>query len=160
MSDKTGKGRIVDFLGHSAELELARIFYDHGFAVVIANDKYKVPMPDLVVITPYAVLVFEVKYRRSLDRSFGVPLSQLRKLLEFAERARCLAYLALKIGDRDWYVIPAETLYVRVGLRSRGEKTVHITRKRLEKYGLKLEVLLRTLRYAESRSETYITPVG
>ncbi len=95
--------------GFDAERELARILWSHGFAVIrgpASGAKAKhVTYPDIVALYKGRIFVLEVKYRHSLSQPLYVPLPQVEKLLEFAQRAGGEPLIAVKVPRRGWFLI-------------------------------------------------------
>lgn len=99
--------------GYRAERELVIKLWRRGFAVMRApasGSKVKRAMyPDVVAIKRGRVAVFEVK-SRSKEETMYLDREQVKKMIEFAERAGGKAFVAIKISGRDWVFIPAERL--------------------------------------------------
>jgi len=94
--------------GYRAERELVHILWRLGFAVMRAPASgarmRKAEYPDVVAIMKGKVAVFEVKSRAKLSGLY-VESEQIKKLLDFAERAGGIPYIAVKIPHREWRFI-------------------------------------------------------
>jgi Holliday junction resolvase len=95
--------------GSAHERNLANKLWDMGLAVLrgcsSGGGVRKRFVPDIVAMGPGFVLVLEVKYR-SERNSIRIEEEKVSKLLEFAERARGHAYIAVKFKGDDWRFIP------------------------------------------------------
>jgi Holliday junction resolvase - archaeal type len=95
--------------GSAHERNLANRLWDMGLAVLrgcsSGGGVRKRFVPDIVAMGPGFVLVLEVKYR-SERNSIRIEEEKVSKLLEFAERARGHAYIAVKFKGDDWRFIP------------------------------------------------------
>jgi len=95
--------------GSAHERNLANKLWDMGLAVLrgcsSGGGVRKRFVPDIVAMGPKFVLVLEVKYR-SERNSIRIEEEKVSKLLEFAERARGHAYIAVKFKGDDWRFIP------------------------------------------------------
>jgi Holliday junction resolvase - archaeal type len=100
--------------GFSHERDLARKLWDHGLAVIRApasGSKTKhLLYPDIVVIYKGKTAVLEVKTMKK-TRSIYIEAYQVKKLLEFADRAGGEAFIAVKvIGTGEWIFLPVSKL--------------------------------------------------
>jgi Holliday junction resolvase - archaeal type len=95
--------------GSAHERNLASKLWDMGLAVLrgcsSGGGVRKRFVPDIVAMGPGFVLVLEVKYR-SERNPIRIEGEKVSKLLEFAERARGHAYIAVKFKGDDWRFIP------------------------------------------------------
>jgi Holliday junction resolvase len=95
--------------GSTHERNLANKLWDMGLAVLrgcsSGGGVRKRFVPDIVAMGPGFVLVLEVKYR-SERNPIRIEEEKVSKLLEFAERARGHAYIAVKFKGDDWRFIP------------------------------------------------------
>ncbi|KUO80389.1 Holliday junction resolvase [Vulcanisaeta sp. EB80] len=95
--------------GSAHERNLANKLWDMGLAVLrgcsSGGGVRKRFVPDIVAMGPGFVLVLEVKYR-SERNPIRIEEEKVSKLLEFAERARGHAYIAVKFKGDDWRFIP------------------------------------------------------
>lgn len=95
--------------GSAHERNLANKLWDMGLAVLrgcsSGGGVRKRFVPDIVAMGPGFVLVLEVKYR-SERNPVRIEEEKVSKLLEFAERARGHAYIAVKFKGDDWRFIP------------------------------------------------------
>jgi Holliday junction resolvase len=95
--------------GSAHERNLANKLWDMGLAVLrgcsSGGGVRKRFVPDIVAMGPNFVLVLEVKYR-SERNPVRIEEEKVSKLLEFAERARGHAYIAVKFKGDDWRFIP------------------------------------------------------
>jgi Holliday junction resolvase len=94
--------------GSAHERNLANRLWDMGLAVLrgcsSGGGVRKRFVPDIVAMGPNFVLVLEVKYR-SERNPVRIEEEKVSKLLEFAERARGHAYIAVKFKGDDWRFI-------------------------------------------------------
>ncbi len=101
--------------GLDRERDLARRLWEMGFASMRApasGSKAKhIVQPDVVAIKDGAVFAFEVKARSDLP--LYIEQEQVEKLLEWANRARARAFIALHYS-RSWHLVPLDGLE-RVG---------------------------------------------
>ncbi len=106
----TGSGRSR---GYRAERELVATLWRMGFAVMRApasGSKIKrADYPDVVAIRKGKVAVFEVKSRRKYENIY-LSRTQVRKLINFTERAGGKAFIAIRIPHEGWRVVPVENL--------------------------------------------------
>lgn len=96
--------------GFAHERDLASRFWNYGFAVLRApasgSKTKRLLYPDLIAIYKGKVLVFEIKTMKK-PRSLYIEQNQIKKLVEFADRAGGEAYLAVKVvGSGEWVFIP------------------------------------------------------
>ncbi len=91
--------------GYRAERELVHILWRLGFAVMRAPASgariRKAEYPDVVAIMKGKVAVFEVK-SRTKPSGLYIESEQIKKLLDFAERAGGIPYIAIKIPHKEW----------------------------------------------------------
>jgi len=91
--------------GYRAERELVHILWRLGFAVMRAPASgariRKAEYPDVVAIMKGKVAVFEVK-SRAKPSGLYIESEQIKKLLDFAERAGGIPYIAVKIPHKEW----------------------------------------------------------
>ncbi|MFN3268099.1 MAG: Holliday junction resolvase Hjc [Zestosphaera sp.] len=94
--------------GYRAERELVHTLWRLGFAVMRAPASgariKKAEYPDVVAIMKGRVAVFEVKSRASSSGLY-IELEQIKKLIDFAERAGGTPYIAIKIPHKEWKFI-------------------------------------------------------
>ncbi|MEM1638947.1 MAG: Holliday junction resolvase Hjc [Desulfurococcaceae archaeon] len=100
--------------GFSHERDLARKLWDHGLAVIRApasgSKGKKLLYPDIVAIYKGKVIAVEVKTMKKA-KTLYIDSYQVRKVLEFVERAGGEAYVAVKIiGSGEWIFIPVSKL--------------------------------------------------
>lgn len=125
--------------GFAHERDLARKFYDHGFAVMRApasGSKAKhLQYPDLIAIYQGKIIACEVKTTRKF-RAIYIDKYQVDKLKEFVNRSGGEAYIAIKIiGSSDWFFVPLDQL-------EKTERGMYkVTRDNLSK-GIRLEALI------------------
>ncbi len=95
--------------GSAHERALANKLWDMGLAVLrgcsSGGGVRKRFVPDIVAMGPGFILVLEVKYR-SERGTIRIEEEKIVKLLEFAERAKGDAYVAIKFRGDDWRFIP------------------------------------------------------
>ncbi|MGC8543031.1 MAG: Holliday junction resolvase Hjc [Vulcanisaeta sp.] len=95
--------------GSAHERALANKLWDMGLAVLrgcsSGGGVRKRFVPDIVAMGPGFILVLEVKYR-SERGTIRIEEEKIAKLLEFAERAKGDAYVAIKFRGDDWRFIP------------------------------------------------------
>jgi Holliday junction resolvase len=116
--------------GYRAERELVHILWRLGFAVMRAPASgariRKAEYPDVVAIMKGRVAVFEVKSRAKPSGLYIEP-EQIKKLLDFAERAGGIPYIAVKIPHKEWK-------FVKVVRKEDGEgKTYKVSKEDIEK---------------------------
>jgi Holliday junction resolvase len=116
--------------GYRAERELVHILWRLGFAVMRAPASgariRKAEYPDVVAIMKGRVAVFEVKSRAKPSGLYIEP-EQIKKLLDFAERAGGIPYIAVKIPHKEWK-------FVKVVRKENGEgKTYKVSKEDIEK---------------------------
>lgn len=116
--------------GYRAERELVHTLWRLGFAVMRAPASgariRKAEYPDVVAIMKGRVAVFEVK-SRAKPTGLYVELDQVRKLLDFAERAGGVPYIAVKLPHKEWK-------FVKVSRESVKEsKTYRVSKEDIEK---------------------------
>jgi len=116
--------------GYRAERELVHILWRLGFAVMRAPASgariRKAEYPDVVAIMKGRVAVFEVKSRAEPSGLYIEP-EQIKKLLDFAERAGGIPYIAVKIPHKEWK-------FVKVVRKEDGEgKTYKVSKEDIEK---------------------------
>jgi Holliday junction resolvase len=116
--------------GYRAERELVHILWKLGFAVMRAPASgariRKAEYPDVVAIMKGRVAVFEVK-SRTKPSGLYIESEQIKKLLDFAERAGGIPYIAIKIPHKEWR-------FIKVMKRESGEgKTYKVSREDIEK---------------------------
>lgn len=94
--------------GSAKERELANVLWQHGCAVLRGcssgagvRRRY---VPDIVAICNGHTLVFEVKYRAKAS-ALRLEDEKVRRLSEFAKRARGRAFLLVKFGREPWRVL-------------------------------------------------------
>ena len=86
----------------------------------------KAEYPDVVAIMKGKVAVFEVK-SRAKSAGIYIELDQIRKLLDFAERAGGIPYIAVKLPHKEWK-------FVKVSREGVGEsKTYKVSKEDIEK---------------------------
>lgn len=106
-------------IGFAHERELARKFWEKGFAVMRApasGSKVKrVIYPDIVAIKDGKVIAIEVKTTHG-ELPIYIPKHQVDKVKEFIKRSSGLGYIAVKIiGTGKWYFIRIEDLKETTG---------------------------------------------
>jgi len=116
--------------GYRAERELVHALWRLGFAVMRAPASgariRKAEYPDVVAIMKGRVAVFEVK-SRAKPTGIYIELDQVRKLLDFAERAGGIPYIAVKLPHKEWK-------FVKVSRESIKEnKTYKVSKEDIEK---------------------------
>ncbi len=121
--------------GYRAERELVIKLWRLGFAVLRAPASgariRRADYPDIVAIRKGKVAVFEVKSRSSVENIY-IKEEQVRKLLNFTERAGGKAYIAVKIPYLGWRMIPVSKLEKTPGGRYRLSKDLIISAKGME----------------------------
>ena len=104
--------------GKRAELELARILWRSGFAVMRAPASgaraRRIPWPDIVAVKRDGggcrALVIEVKMRARRNTIY-ISSARLARLHEYARRMGAEAYIAVKVAEEHrWYIIPISML--------------------------------------------------
>jgi len=107
--------------GKRAELELARILWRRGFAVMRAPASgaraKRIPFPDILAVRYepgyMTVLVVEVKLRRERG-SIKIARGKAWRILDYARRSGGEAYVAVKVSSEGrWYWVPLEELEPR-----------------------------------------------
>ena len=105
--------------GSAHERALANKLWNMGLAVLrgcsSGGGVRKRFVPDIVAMGPGFVLIFEAKYR-SERNTIRIEEEKIAKLLEFAQRAKGDAYVAIKFRGDDWRFLPVinkESLVVK-----------------------------------------------
>ncbi|BDR92132.1 Holliday junction resolvase Hjc [Vulcanisaeta souniana] len=95
--------------GSAHERALANKLWDMGLAVLrgcsSGGGVRKRFVPDIVAMGPGFVLIFEAKYR-SERNPIRIEEEKIARLLEFAQRAKGDAYVAIKFRGDDWRFLP------------------------------------------------------
>jgi Holliday junction resolvase len=136
--------------GFAHERDLARRLWERGLAVIRApasgSKAKRVLYPDLVAIYRGRVVAFEVKTVKT-PRSIYIEPEQVKKLVEFCNRAGGEPYIAVKVvGSGEWLFIPIQLL-------ERTESgTYKISREALTR-GLRLEALVSELKGVKKLSD-------
>lgn len=116
--------------GYRAERELVHTLWRLGFAVMRAPASgariRKAEYPDVVAIMKGKVAVFEVK-SRAKPSGLYIELNQVKKLIDFAERAGGIPYIAVKIPHKEWKFIKVS----KEGIKER--KTYKVSKEDIEK---------------------------
>lgn len=86
----------------------------------------KAEYPDVVAIMKGRVAVFEVK-SRAKPSGLYIELDQIKKLIDFAERAGGIPYIAVKIPHKEWKFIRV----LKEGIKD--DKTYKVSREDIEK---------------------------
>jgi Holliday junction resolvase len=136
--------------GFSHERDLARKLWDHGLAVIRApasGSKTKhLLYPDIVIIYKGKTAAIEVKTMKK-TRTLYIEAYQVKKLLEFADRAGGEAYVAVKVvGTGEWIFMPISKL----------EKTTngnYKLKKEVLQEGLKLEAFISIMKGVRKLTE-------
>lgn len=86
----------------------------------------KAEYPDVVAIMKGRVAVFEVK-SRAKPSGLYIELDQIKKLIDFAERAGGIPYIAVKIPHKEWKFVRVLKEGIKDG------KTYKVSREDIEK---------------------------
>ncbi len=94
--------------GSNAERELAKKFYEKGFAVlrVAGSGAAQYPTPDLLVMKDDMVLAIECKMRK--QPFIYLTEGDVQTLKAFRDRAGCEAYFAIKFLKHGWHFYPLQ----------------------------------------------------
>ena len=100
--------------GFSHERELVKKLWDSGFAVVRApasgSKAKRIMYPDIVAIYRGKIIAIEAK-TISEPRTIYIEEQQIKKLVEFAKRAGCESYIAVKVvGSGELFFISLSKL--------------------------------------------------
>lgn len=105
--------------GTKAEVELAKLLWQRGFAVIRGPSsgggvraRFQ---PDLVALKDGLILVVEVKTARNGEDAVYIESHKILAMEEFARRAGGKAFVAVRIRGGEWRFHPLEELEVTRG---------------------------------------------
>jgi Holliday junction resolvase len=105
--------------GTQAEVELARMLWERGFAVVRGPSSgggvRRRFQPDLVAMLGGRIFVFEVKTVRSSNTPLYIESHKIIALEEFTRRAGGQAFIAVRIRGGEWRFHTLDRLQVTRG---------------------------------------------